>query len=380
MRFKTRSVHAGQSPDPAYGAVMPPIYQTSTFAYTDPEQAPPFDYTRSGNPTRHALETCLAALENGTRAFAFASGMAAEAALVGILAQGDHIILSDECYGGTYRYMMGVAQRNGIEITMADLSRPESLPALLRPNTKMLWIETPSNPLMKVVDLAALAAIAEQHGLIAVADNTFLSPYFQNPLDFGIHAVLHSTTKYINGHSDVVGGAVIVKDDTLANRIYFMQNAQGGVPGPWDCFLVMRGLKTLALRMQAHDANALALANRLAAHPKVEQVLHTGLPAHPQHQLACRQARGHGGTFSFFLRGGLKETYAFLRSLKLTSQAVSLGGVESLVAHPWTMTHAAIPEADRRAMGIRENLIRVSVGIEDIEDILEDFESALDRV
>lgn len=380
MKFKTLAIHAGQGPDPLHGAVSVPVYQNSTFAFEDADKPREFDYARSGNPTRKALEACLAALENGTRAFAFATGMAAEATLMGLYGAGDHIILSDECYGGTYRLAMNTVKRNGIAVSMVDLNDFDAVRAAIQPNTKMMWIETPTNPLMKVVDLATLATIGKEHGIHTIVDNTFLSPSFQNPLDLGIDIVMHSTTKYINGHSDVVGGAAIVRDAALAERIYFLQNSLGSVPGPWDCFLTLRGVKTLALRMEEHQKNALALAHYLEAHPKIARVLHPGLESHPQHALQRRQARGDGGTFSFLVGGGQREAYALLRALTLFPQAVSLGGVESLIEYPWTMTHAAVPEDARRAMGITENLIRVSVGIEDADDLLADFEQALARV
>lgn len=380
MKFKTLAIHAGQGPDPLHGAVSVPVYQNSTFAFEDADRPREFDYARSGNPTRKALEECLAALEQGTRGFAFATGMAAEATLMGLYGAGDHILLSDECYGGTYRLAMNTVKRNGIEVSMVDLNDFEAVRAAIKPNTKMMWIETPTNPLMKVVDLEALANIGREHGIHTIVDNTFLSPYFQNPLALGIDIVMHSTTKYINGHSDVVGGAAIVRDAALGDRIYFLQNSMGSVPGPWDCFLTLRGVKTLALRMEEHQKNAMALAQYLEAHPKIARVLHPGLPSHPQHALQRKQARGDGGTFSFFVEGGQREAYTLLRGLRLFPQAVSLGGVESLIEYPWTMTHAAVPEVARRAMGITENLVRVSVGIEDVDDLIADFDQALAQI
>jgi len=380
MKFSTRAIHDGYSPDPLYGAVMPPVYQTSTFAFKDVEDPGEFDYSRSGNPSRKALETCLASLENGTAAYTFASGMAAESTVAMLFDAGSHIILSDECYGGTYRMMKLVMEKHGLEVELVDLQNLDAVQAAIRPNTRALWIETPTNPLMKVVDLAALAAIAKAHNVCSVCDNTFLSPYFQNPLDFGIDLVVHSTTKYINGHSDVIGGAVVVKDPELAQRVYYLQNALGAVPAPWDCFLILRGIKTLALRMEAHNASALGVAQWLEAHPKIERVLHPGLPSHPQYELSKRQARGFGGTFSFYPKGGVAEAHALLRNLKLFSQAVSLGGVESLIEHPWTMTHVSMPEEARRKMGISESLIRVSIGLEDAEDIKADLAAALDTL
>jgi cystathionine gamma-lyase len=380
MRFRTKAIHAGQAPDPLHGAVMTPVYQTSTFAFRSADDPGEFDYSRSGNPTRKALEECLAALENGKRAFAFSTGMAAEATVMMQYRAGDHALVSNECYGGTYRLMTTVMQPLGIEVSFADFNDLDAVRAAMRPNTRVVWIESPTNPLMKVVDIRALAEIAHAGGAHAVVDNTFLSPYFQNPLDLGADIVVHSTTKYLNGHSDVVGGCAVVNDDAIASRLAHLQNAVGAVPGPWECFLVMRGIKTLPLRMEAHQTNALALAEYLEAHPKIERVLHPGLKSHPQYELARTQARGNGGTFSFYVKGGQTEAYALLDALQLFSQAVSLGGVESLIEYPWTMTHLAVPEEERRKMGIAANLVRVSIGIEDPADIIEDFAQALDAV
>ena len=380
MKFKTQAIHAGQGPEPLYGAVMTPVYQTSTFAFNSPEDAGEFDYSRSGNPTRKALEDCLAALEHGTHGYAFASGMAAEAAVMSLFGAGDHFIVSDEMYGGTYRLLTQVIKSTGIDIEFLDLLDLDALGAAIRPETKLIWIETPTNPLMKVVDLAAIAGIAKERGVLTACDNTFLSPYLQNPLDLGIGMAVHSTTKYINGHSDVVGGAVVVKDAALGERIYLVQNAVGAVQGPWDSFLVLRGVKTLALRMEAHCENALAIASWLEAHPRVERVLYPGLESHPQYAIQQRQARGAGGMLSIFLRGGYAAAYTVLDETKLFAQAVSLGGIESLIEFPWSMTHLAVPEAERVAMGITENLIRLSIGIEDLEDILGDLEAAFDKI
>ncbi|MCF6287074.1 MAG: PLP-dependent aspartate aminotransferase family protein [Candidatus Hydrogenedentes bacterium] len=378
MRFRTRAIHAGQGPDPQHGAVMTPVFQSSTFAFNSPDDPGEFDYSRSGNPTRKALEECLASLENGTRGFAFATGMAAETTLMMLCNAGDHLIASDECYGGTYRVLMSVMKTKGIEIELVDLGDLNAVRHAIKPNTKMLWIESPTNPLMKVVDIQALAKIGAGNGIITVVDNTFLSPYLQNPLDLGIDIVVHSTTKYINGHSDVVGGGVVVKDDKLAEQIYFLQNAIGAVPGPWDCFLVLRGIKTLALRMEAHQKNAQALAEFLEQHPKIDKVLYPGLPSHPQYELNKKQARGAGGMLSFYIKGGVEEAYDVLGKLELFSQAVSLGGVESLIEYPWTMTHGPMPKSARREMGIEEKLIRVPVGLEDVDDLLADFAQALE--
>ena len=380
MKFETLTVHAGQAPDPAYGAVMQPIYQVSTFAFQGVGKPGLFDYSRSGNPTRKALENCLAALEGGTHGFAFGTGMAAEATAIALLACGDHVIVHDDLYGGTYRLMSSVAVRHGVEVQFVNLRDLNALQAAIKPNTKMIWTETPTNPLMNILDLAAIAAIAKSKRVLTVCDNTFLSPYFQNPLALGIDIVLHSTTKYINGHSDVVGGAIVVNDEELAKCVYFHQNAMGTCQAPHDCFLVLRGLKTLALRMEAHNRNALTIARWLEAHPKIEAVLHPGLSSHLQHKLAVSQARGFGGTFSFKVKGGEEGAFRLLSGMKLFILAESLGGVESLIEHPWTMTHVSMPEDVRKASGITENLIRLSVGIEHTDDLIADLEQALDFV
>ena len=380
MRTETLAVHAGQAPDPAYGAVMTPIYQTSTFAFRGVGQPGPFDYSRSGNPTRKALEDCLAALEGGVRGFAFATGMAAEATVLMLLEAGDRVIVHDDLYGGTYRLLMSTVANRGVQVDFVDLRDPAALREALRVPARLVWTETPTNPLMNLLDLAALSEIAQERGAITVCDNTFLSPIFQRPLDLGIDIVVHSTTKYINGHSDVVGGGVIVRDPELAERIGFLQNAAGTCAGPFDCFLVLRGVKTLPLRMARHHENALGLARWLDAHPKVARVLHPGLPSHPQHALAQRQMAGCGGTFSFRVRGGGREALALLGGVRLFALAESLGGVESLIEHPWSMTHVSMPEEVRRRVGITEDLIRVSVGVEHLDDLVEDLGQAFDRV
>ena len=380
MRFETLAIHAGQGPDPAYGAVMTPIYQTSTFAFKGVGQPGKFDYSRSGNPTRAALESCLAALENGTRGFAFGTGQAAEATILSIFQPGDHVLVHDDLYGGTYRLLTSVIAKRGVEITFFNLRDLAGLAKAIKPNTKALWIETPTNPLMNLVDLQAVAAIARERKVLTICDNTFLSPYFQKPLDFGIDVVVHSTTKYINGHSDVVGGAIVVKDAALTEQIAFLQNAMGSCAGPQDCFLVLRGIKTLAVRMEQHNKNALSLARWLEKHPKVAKVLHPGLESHPQHALAKQQATGFGGTFSFRVKGGQPEAFRLLSNLKIFTLAESLGGVESLIEHPWTMTHVSMPEDVRRKMTITDDLIRVSVGIEHIDDLTADLERALAAV
>jgi cystathionine gamma-lyase len=380
MRFETLAIHAGQPVDPAYGAVITPIYQTSTFAFEDVGCPGQFDYTRSGNPTRKALEDCLAALENGTHGYAFATGMAAEATFLSLYGPGDHIIVHKDLYGGTYRLLQGVIATKGVEISFVDLRDLGELERAITPATKLIWIETPTNPLMNLVDLAAVSALAHEYGAIAICDNTFLSPYFQRPLDLGVDVALHSTTKYINGHSDVVGGALVVRDPQLAEKIGFLQNAMGTCAGPQDCFLVLRGIKTLALRMEEHNRNSLAVAHWLERHPKVSAVLHPGLPSHPQHQLALAQMRGFGGTFSFRLKGGEDAVLRLLAAVRIFTLAESLGGVESLIEHPTTMTHASVPRDALASMGISPDLIRISVGLEDIDDLIADLDTALAAV
>ncbi len=380
MKFETLAIHAGQGPDKAYGAVMTPIYQTSTFAFKGVGEPGLFDYSRSGNPTRKALEDCLAALEGGVRGFAFATGMAAEATALSLLGKGDHIIVHDDLYGGTYRLLTKVIANHGVSIDFVNIRDTALLEKSIRPDTKMIWLETPTNPLMNLLDLAAISAVARRRNVLTVCDNTFLSPVFQRPLDLGMDIVVHSTTKYINGHSDVVGGAIVVRKPELAEQIGFLQNAMGTCSGPQDCFLVLRGLKTLAIRMAAHNANALGIAQWLEAHPKISRVLHPGLNSHPQHELALRQSTGHGGTFSFRVKGGRNEAFKLLSNVKLFTLAESLGGVESLIQHPATMTHASMPLDVKEKIGITDDLIRISVGIEHINDLIADLTQALAAV
>jgi cystathionine gamma-lyase len=380
MNFKTLSVHAGHDPKAFLGAVMPPIFQTSTFAFKGVGEPGPYDYSRSGNPTRKALEDCLAALEGGLRGFAFATGMAAETTALMLLNAGDRIVVHSDLYGGTYRLLTTVFQTKGVESDFVDLRDEATLAAALAKGAKAVWIETPTNPLMNLVDLASVARIAKSHGALTICDNTFLTPYFQRPLELGVDIVLHSTTKYINGHSDVVGGALIVKDPELAERIGYLQNALGTCAGPFDCFLVLRGVRSLPVRMEEHNRNALALAHWLEAHPKVERVLHPGLESHPQHTLALKQQTGFGGTFSFFAKAGDAGMRRLLGGVTLFTLAESLGGVESLIDHPATMTHASVPAEVRHEMGITDNLVRLSVGLEDIGDLIADLEQALEQV
>jgi cystathionine beta-lyase/cystathionine gamma-synthase len=380
MKFETLAIHAGQGPDPAYGAVMQPIYQVSTFAYEGVKQMGKFDYSRTGNPTRKALEDCIAVLEGGSHGFVYGTGMAAEVSALALLSTGDHIIVHNDLYGGTYRLLVSVTAKQGVDVEFVNLRDLDALNEAIRPNTKLIWAETPTNPLMNILDLVAIAEIAKSKGVLTLCDNTFLSPYFQNPLALGIDIVLHSTTKYINGHSDVVGGAIVVNNAELAQKVFFYQNAMGTCQAPFDCFLVLRGLKTLAVRMEAHNRNALALAHWLEAHPKVERVNHPGLGSHPQYELAIRQARGSGGTFSFLLKGGEEACDKLLGSVKLFTLAESLGGVESLIEHPWSMTHLSMPEDAKESAGIQKNLVRVSTGIEHVDDLIADLDQALSAV
>ena len=380
MHFKTLSIHAGQKPDATYGAVMMPIYQTSTFAFRGANDPPPFDYSRSGNPTRKALEDCIAALEGAKHGYVFGTGMAAETTFFAMYGQGDHLIVHDDLYGGTYRLLTKVIRQKGVAVDFVNLRDLDALQAAIRAETKSIWLETPTNPLMNLLDLEAIANIAKPRGIVTACDNTFCSPYFQRPLELGIDVVMHSTTKYLNGHSDVVGGALVTSNDELGKQFAFLQNAMGTCAGPMDCFLVLRGIKTLAIRMEEHNKNALEIAHWLAAHPKVDIVLHPGLESHPQHALAKRQMKGYGGTFSFKVKGGRDEAFRLVSNTKLFTLAISLGGVESLIEHPWTMTHSSMPEDARAAAGITQNLVRVSVGLEDVEDLIADFESAFAHV
>jgi len=377
MNFKTLAIHAGYDPKEHFGAVMTPIYQTSTFAFRGLGQPGPFDYSRSGNPTRKALESCLAALEGGTAGFAFATGMAAEATLLMMFESGDTIVVHDDLYGGTYRLFETVLATKQIRARYVDLRNLSKLSSALTTAPKAVWVESPTNPLMNLVDIRAVSELAHQHGALVICDNTFLSPYFQRPLELGADVVVHSTTKYINGHSDVVGGGLVVKDPRLAERIYYLQNAMGTCAGPQDCFLVLRGVKTLALRMEEHNRNALEIARWLEKHPKVSAVLHPGLESHPQHDLAMRQARGFGGTFSFRLRGGEAAVKQFMAGCRIFTLAESLGGVESLIEHPTTMSHASVPRDVLLQMGITPDLIRISVGLEDVDDLIADLDGAL---
>jgi len=373
-RFETLAIHAGQRPDPTTGAVMTPVYLTSTYVQDGPGQHKGFEYSRTRNPTRDALEGCLAALEGARHGLCFASGLAATDCVLHTLEAGDHVVYSDDVYGGTFRIFDKVFRRHGVAFDAVDMSDPRNVERALRPRTRLVWIESPTNPMLKIVDLAAVARLARAGGARTVVDNTFATPFFQRPLLHGIDAVVHSTTKYLNGHSDVVGGAVLTGDDALAERLRFLQNAAGAVPGPMDSFLVLRGLKTLHVRMERHAENALRLARFLEGHPQVERVTYPGLASHPQHELARRQMGGFGGMLTFVIRGGLPAATAFLKAVRIFACAESLGGVESLVEHPAIMTHASVPRETRERLGIADGLIRVSAGIENADDLLADLE------
>lgn len=380
MKFETKVIHAGQEPDQRTGAVMTPIYATSTYAQASPGEHKGYDYARTRNPTRDALEACIAGLEGGAHGFAFASGMAAIGTVLELLDSGAHVVAMDDLYGGSYRILEKVRKRSaGLQASFVDLSRTENLEAAIRPDTRMLWVESPTNPLLKLADLEALAAIARRRGLISVCDNTFASPWIQRPLEHGFDIVVHSTTKYLNGHSDVIGGAAVLKDDTHRERLAFLQNAVGGVPSPFDAFLTLRGIKTLAVRMERHCGNAMHIAAFLEKHPKVERVIYPGLASHPQHLLAARQMdRRYGGMVTAVLKGGLPASRRFLERCKLFTLAESLGGVESLIEHPAIMTHASLPEDVRANLGIDEGLVRLSVGIENVDDLIAELKHALE--
>jgi cystathionine gamma-lyase len=377
FEFETRAIHAGQAPDPSTGAIMTPLYLTSTFVQSAPGVHQGYDYSRSGNPTRRAYETCVANLEGARFGFAMASGCVGTATIVHLLSSGDHVVACDDMYGGSYRLFERVFARQGIEFTYADLTDPNNLAKALKKNTRLVWTETPSNPLLKLIDIAAIADIAHAAGALLAVDNTFVSPYFQRPIELGADIILHSTTKYINGHSDLVGGVVITDNPDLAEQLKFLANALGGVQSTFDSYLCLRSLKTLAVRMKAHEANAFAVARFLESHPKIESVRFTGLPSHPQHALAQRQMSGHGGMLTCNVRGGLVETRRFLESVRVFALAESLGGVESLIEHPAIMTHASLPAEVRKGLGIGDNLVRLSVGIEAQADLLRDLDRAL---
>jgi cystathionine beta-lyase/cystathionine gamma-synthase len=380
MEFETRAIHAGQEPDPANGATITPIFATSTYTQEGLGQNKGFEYSRTGNPTRAALETCLASLENARFGLAFASGMAAESAMLSLLRPGDHVIAGDDLYGGTYRIFERVVRPMGVEFEYVAARDTRAYARAVRPTTKLMWVETPTNPLLTLVDIRRVADIAHEHNLTLVVDNTFATPYLQQPLDLGAHVVIHSTTKYINGHSDVVGGALLTNDADIYERVKFYQNAAGGTPSPFDAWLTLRGVKTLAVRMRQHCENALRVAKFLERHPRVHQVYFPGLTTHPDHRLAKKQMRAFGGMVSFDFAGTRGDVETFVRSLKVFALAESLGGIESLCCHPASMTHGSIPAEVREARGVTETLLRLSVGIEAADDLIVDLEQALARV
>ncbi len=379
MKFETKVIHAGQAPDPRTGAVMTPIYATSTYAQSSPGEHKGYDYARTRNPTRDALEACVAELEGGAHGFAFASGMAAIGTVLELLDSGSHVVAMDDLYGGSYRILERVRKRSaGLQASFVDLSRTENLEAAIKPNTRMLWVESPTNPLLKLVDLEAVAAIARKRGIISVCDNTFASPWVQRPLELGFDIVVHSTTKYLNSHSDVIGGAAVLRDSTHEEKLAFLQNAVGGVPSPFDAFLTLRGIKTLAVRMERHCGNAMHIAAFLEKHPKIQRVIYPGLASHPQHLLAARQMnQRYGGMVTAVINGGLAASRRFLERCELFTLAESLGGVESLIEHPAIMTHASLPEDVRANLGIDDGLVRLSVGIESVDDLIAELKHAL---
>jgi len=378
--FSTRAIHAGQSPDPTTGAIMTPVYLTSTYVQESPGVHKGWEYSRTHNPTRKAFENCFANLEGAEFGFAFASGCAATTTILHLLKKGDHVIAMDDMYGGSFRLFDKVLRNDGFEFSFIDLTDNKNLEKNILPNTKMIWIETPTNPTLKLADIRAISKIAKSKGIIVVVDNTFMSPYFQKPILLGADIVVHSATKYIGGHSDVVGGIAVTNTKTLAERIAFLSNSMGTIMSPFDSFMCLRSLKTLSLRMQAHESNAQKIAEFLQNHKKVEKVIYPGLSSHPQYNLAKEQMSGFGGMITFYIKGGLESARKFLESVQVFSLAESLGGVESLIEHPAIMTHASVPIENRKALGIDDSLIRLSVGVEDYEDLLADLKNAFDQV
>ena len=376
-KFETRAIHTGCEPEPVTGAVMTPIFQTSTFVQKSPGQKKEYVYARSHNPTRTALETNIASLEEGDYGLAFPSGMSAISTVIQMLDTGGHVISCDDVYSGTFRMFEKVLTRQNLEFDFVDLSKPDVLKKHIKDHTKIIWIESPSNPLLKITDIEAITNIAKSKNILTVCDNTFATPFFQQPLKLGVDIVVHSTTKYLNGHSDMIGGALATNDRGLYNKIRFLQNAAGAVPGPFDCFLVLRGIKTLAVRMERHAGNAMKIAQFLESHSKVRKVIYPGIESHPQHELAKNQMSGFGGMVTFFINGGLEPARSFLERVEIFSLAESLGGVESLIEHPSIMTHASLPEEIKEKLGISDELIRISVGIEHIDDLIDDLDKAL---
>ena len=380
FKFETRAIHAGQEPDPTTGAIMTPVYLTSTYVQSSPGVHRGYEYSRTHNPTRKAYEACLANLEGGKHGFAFASGCAASTTILHLLKAGDHVIAGDDMYGGTFRLMDKVIRHNGVEFSIVDLSNPENFKSALKPNTKLLWLETPTNPTLKLVDIKKLSSMATSAGVISVVDNTFMSPYFQRPLELGATIVVHSATKYIGGHSDMVGGALVTSNDEIAAKIAFLSNSMGGIQAPFDSFLALRSLKTLPIRMKAHEAGAKEIAKYLEKSGKIDRVIYPGLASHPQHGLAKEQMHGFGGMITFYVKGGLSAARTLLENVKVFALAESLGGVESLIEHPAIMTHASVPVEMRKQLGIDDSLVRLSVGIEDVGDLLFDLEQALAKI
>lgn len=380
LGFETRSIHAGQVPDPSTGAIMTPIFMTSTYVQKSPGVNQGYEYSRTANPTRRAYEDCLASLENGDRGFALASGCSAALLIMHLLKAGDHVIANDDMYGGTYRLFDKVLKDHGLSFSYVDMTDAKNVENAIQKNTRLIWLETPTNPMMRLADIQTITSLAKKKKILTAVDNTFMTPFFQTPIDLGADLVAHSTTKYINGHSDVVGGAIVSADKELSDRLAFLSNSMGPIASTFDSFLSMRSLKTLAVRMRAHAENAQAVAEFLSEQRQVETVLYPGLSSHPQHKLAKKQMRGFGGMISIVLRGGLKEARRFLESVQIFSLAESLGGVESLVNHPAIMTHASVPAENRKKLGISDSLVRLSVGIETLDDLLEDLKSALKKV
>lgn len=380
LQFATRAIHAGQEPDPSTGAIMTPVYMTSTYVQSSPGVHRGYEYSRTHNPTRKAYEACIANLEGGTHGFAFSSGCAATTTVLHLLNEGDHVLAMDDMYGGTFRLFDKVLRHHGLRFSYGDLTNPAVFDQLVKPETKLVWLETPTNPTLKLVDIAEIAKRAKARGILVAVDNTFMSPYFQKPLQLGADLVVHSATKYIGGHSDVVGGVVVTSRSELADRLQFLTNSIGGVASPMDAFMCLRSLKTLPLRMEAHNSNAMKISRFLEKHGKVEKVTYPGLESHPQHELAKRQMTGFGGMITFWIRGGMPAARAFLENVKVFSLAESLGGVESLIEHPAIMTHASVPPETRKQLGIDDSLIRLSVGVEHIDDLIWDLEQAFQAV
>ena len=380
MKFSTRAIHAGQAPDPTTGAIMTPVYLSSTYVQESPGVHKGWEYSRTHNPTRRAYENCIADLESGKFGFAFASGCAATTTVMQLLRQGDHVVAFDDMYGGTYRLFDKVLRHNGLDFTFTDLTDVDNFTKAIKPNTKMVWLETPTNPTLKLTDISAIVKIAKQNDILVVVDNTFMSPYFQRPLELGADIVVHSATKYIGGHSDIVGGVAVTSNSQLAEKIGFLSNSMGGIQGAFDSFLALRSLKTLPIRMRAHAENAMKIAVFLETHPQVDRVIYPGLKSHPQHELAKKQMSGFGGMITFFIKGGMEASRKFLESVKVFALAESLGGVESLIEHPAIMTHASVPAEQRKKIGIDDSLIRLSVGIEDFDDLIADLKHAFDQL